>query len=156
MKTKILGIFIIGVFTLSGIGINAEPIYSINNNMQWEQIENISRTSRYDELDQTQTEMDFFAPVGNIFLAPEINYITAQSFIPTKNILTRIEIKAGKNSSADYDYTLAVRDNLSKPGGVGILSNDTQAFILFGSLVIKLCFILIYLLILLLSVCFTN
>ena len=65
-----------------------------------------------DELDQSQLEMDFFAPVGNIFLAPEINYITAQSFIPTKNVLTRVEILAGKNSTATYDYTLAIRDDL--------------------------------------------
>jgi hypothetical protein len=111
---KIIPIFIIGIFILSGFGASAESIFNIDETTVWEQ-KVTSSVSRSDELDQYQLDMDFFAPVGNIFLAPEINYISAQSFIPTKNALTRVEILAGKNSTASHDFTLAIRDDLLGP-----------------------------------------
>jgi len=108
---KIIPILLVGIFILSGFGASAGSVININESIEWGQIE-ISAMPRNDELDQYQPDMDFFAPVGNIFLAPEINYISAQSFIPTKNVLTRVEILTGKNSSATYDFTLAIRDDL--------------------------------------------
>ncbi len=108
---KIIPIVVVGIFILSGLGASAGSILNIDESIEWGQIE-ISVMPQKDELDQYQPDMDFFAPVGPIFLAPEINYISAQSFIPTKTVLTRVEILAGKNSTAVYDYTLAIRDDL--------------------------------------------
>ncbi len=108
---KLYPIFIVGILILGSIGASATSIFNIEKRHVWSNIE-IPKISGNDELDQSQLEMDFFAPVGNIFLAPEINYISAQSFIPTKNILTRVEILTGKNSSATHDFTLAIRDDL--------------------------------------------
>jgi hypothetical protein len=108
---KIIPILIVGIFFLSGFGASATSVVNIIESIEWEQIE-ISAKSQSDDLDQYQLDMDFFAPVGPIFLAPEINYISAQSFIPTKNTLTRVEILVGKNSTTTFDLTLAIRDDL--------------------------------------------
>ena len=108
---KIIPLLIVGIFILSAFGTSAESIFDINETTVWKQ-KITSSMSMNDELDQSQLDMDFFAPVGNIFLAPEINYISAQSFIPTKNVLTRVEILTGKNSTTTYDFTLAIRDDL--------------------------------------------
>ena len=127
---KIIPILIICTLIISAFGASAVPIFSNNNLDKWKEIET-KCTFFSDELDQSQLEMDFFGPVGVIFLAPTINYITAQSFIPTKNILTRVEILAGKNSTATYDFKLAIKDNLlgpdltalSRPAGDFVIEN---------------------------------
>jgi hypothetical protein len=66
-----------------------------------------------DELDQSQELYNFFGPVGSGPLWNFSNYILAQSFTPTKNILTRIELYIGKNSTTTFDYTVAIRDDLN-------------------------------------------
>jgi len=109
---KIIPIVVVGIFILSGFGASAVSTLNINESIEWGQIE-ISAKSQKDELDQYQKDMAFFAPIGPIFIAPEINYMSAQSFIPTKNVLTRVEILVGKNSTTTYDLTLAIRDGLS-------------------------------------------
>ena len=108
---KLIPIFVVGIFIISGFGASAASVININENIEWGQIE-LSAKSQKDELDQYQPDMDFFGPIGPIFLAPDINYISAQSFIPTKNVLTRVEILVGKNSTTTYDLTLAIRDDL--------------------------------------------
>jgi hypothetical protein len=108
---KILPLVVASLFIFSCFGASAVSIFNINESIEWGQ-KVILSTSGTDELDQYQPEMDFFAPVGRIFLAPDLNYITAQSFIPTKNVLTRVEIMVGKNSTTTYDFNLAIRVNL--------------------------------------------
>lgn len=108
---KIIALLIVGIFVFSGASAAAISTYDLGWGIESKKV----KLSMFDELDQYQPDMEFFAPVGNIFLAPEINYITAQSFIPTKNVLTRVEILAGKNSTTTYDYTLAIRDDLLGP-----------------------------------------
>jgi hypothetical protein len=107
-------IIVVGIFILISIGASAVSINKNYENFRWESMEPLCFYGN-DELDQSQELMDFFAPVGPIFLAPEINYISAQSFIPTKNILTRVEINVGKNSTASYDFTLAIKSDLLGP-----------------------------------------
>jgi hypothetical protein len=111
---KAYPIIVVGIFLLSSIGASAVSNFNIDESIEWKSIESLGFPGN-DELDQSQLLMDFFAPVGNIFLAPELNYISAQSFIPTKDILTRVEIKAGKNSTATYDFTLAIKGDLLGP-----------------------------------------
>ena len=45
----------------------------------------------------------------------DLNFQVAQSFIPQKAMLTRIEISIGKNVTASYPFTLGIRDELTNP-----------------------------------------
>ncbi|MBN1280251.1 MAG: hypothetical protein JXA00_01235 [Candidatus Thermoplasmatota archaeon] len=72
-----------------------------------------STATHGDELDQSQTICTSFAWVGHIYLAYEWNNITlAQSFIPQKDVLTRVEMLIGKNWSAAHPLTLSIRSSL--------------------------------------------
>jgi len=108
---KLLPIFVAVFFILSCFGASASSVFEINISIEWEQSD-ILTISGFDELDQYQPVMNFFAPVGPVYLAPDINYMSAQSFIPTKNVLTRVELMAGKNSTTTFDFNLAIRDDL--------------------------------------------
>jgi hypothetical protein len=108
---KLLPIFVAVFFIISCYGASAGSMFEINKSIEWKTSEVLCLFGS-DELDQYQPEMNFFAPVGPVFLAPDINYMSAQSFIPTKNVLTRVELMAGKNSTTTYDFNLAIRDDL--------------------------------------------
>ena len=103
---KLLPILVIGVLVLSGIGAVAFPVAKI----QTKEIQSLSSDS--DTVDQSQPDMDWFAPIGVFPLVPGVNYMVAQSFKPTLEILTRVELMVGRNGSTTYDYTLAIRDDL--------------------------------------------
>ncbi len=68
-----------------------------------------------DELDQSQTNYDEQCPgpVGYFPFNTSWNVSIAQSFIPTKEILTRVMLYAGKNVTVSRPYVLAIRDNLT-------------------------------------------
>jgi len=68
-----------------------------------------------DELDQYQTNYDEYctAPIGYFPYNTTWNVSIAQSFTPTKEILTRVELYVGKNVTAYIPYVLAIRDNLT-------------------------------------------
>jgi hypothetical protein len=105
---KILPLLVIGILILSSLGAVA---ISVNN------FKNKIRTCLFDdELDQFQTEMteNKALPVGQIPIPDNItNVQIAQSFIPTKEILMRVELFIGKNSTATYPYILTIRTNLT-------------------------------------------
>jgi hypothetical protein len=46
---------------------------------------------------------------------PDVNNSVAQSFIPTKNVLTRINISIGRNRTATLPYIVTIREELSGP-----------------------------------------
>lgn len=102
---KIIPVFVIGIFILSGI--NAIAI--IDNKTNVEPI--------LDELDQYQEIMteNAVAPVGQVPIPEEpVNVQVAQSFIPTKKILTRVELYIGKNSTATYPLNISIRKELTE------------------------------------------
>ncbi len=72
-----------------------------------------------DGLDQHQevTVEGIFLPVGRLTIPDtiDLNFQVAQSFIPQKAILTRIEISIGKNVTASYPFALGIRDELTSP-----------------------------------------
>ena len=71
--------------------------------------------SFWDDLDQYQEVMteNYIMPVGQIPVPDNpINIQVAQSFIPTKEILTRVELFLLKNSTASYPYIVAIKDDL--------------------------------------------
>lgn len=61
-----------------------------------------------DELDQFQIFADAGIGVGN----PDM---LAQSFKPTDNLLTRVEVNIYKMQETEYNITIAIRNNLSSP-----------------------------------------
>ncbi|HVQ00132.1 MAG TPA: hypothetical protein VMT57_01330 [Candidatus Thermoplasmatota archaeon] len=72
----------------------------------------------YDELDQNQPVYvnGTIVPVGRIsILGSPLTVLVAQSFIPTKEVLTRVELLMGKNVTASYPLVVGIRDNLTHP-----------------------------------------
>ena len=72
-------------------------------------------SDRGDELDQSQTNYDENCPgpVGYFPFNASWNVSVAQSFTPTKEILTRVYLYVGKNATAFYPLVMAIRDNLA-------------------------------------------
>jgi hypothetical protein len=74
-------------------------------------------TMPYDELDQSQTIYvnGTIVPVGRISVFQNVlTILVAQSFIPTKEVLTRVELYMGKNMTASYPLIVGIRDNLTQ------------------------------------------
>jgi len=66
-----------------------------------------------DELDQSQTAFDGTLPVGYANMGPVFNLSIAQSFIPQKDVLTRVQFLMGRNVTTTEPCVLAIRGNLS-------------------------------------------
>jgi len=72
--------------------------------------------SNGDELDQSQTMFTngTVIPVGRAPIPGyTITVLVAQSFVPTKEVLTRVELFIEKNSTTTYPVTVGIRDNLT-------------------------------------------
>jgi len=71
-----------------------------------------------DELDQYQTEIseNLTVPIGQIRIneSSVISLQAAQSFIPTKEIITRVEILIIKNATATYPLVVSIRKELKE------------------------------------------
>ncbi len=102
---KIIPILVIGILVLSGVS----AIATIENKKAVKPIS--------DELDQYQEVMteNAAAPIGNVPI-PEnpISVQVAQSFIPTKDIITRVELFIGKNSTATQPLNISIRKELTE------------------------------------------
>ena len=102
---KWYSILIAGVLLLGILGI--PPLSATNNK---------PISSLQDEIDQEQPVWiePLAVPVGTLPI-PDMNLSiqVAQSFIPQKDIITRVELFIGKNSTATYPYIVAIRDNLT-------------------------------------------
>jgi len=82
-----------------------------------------------DELDQFQTEMteNTLIPIGQVPMPDTpVNVQAAQSFIPTKEILTRVSLFIGKNSTATYPLIVSVREVLTEEDLTTISIDPTQ------------------------------
>lgn len=70
----------------------------------------------YDELDQNQSVYveNVFLPIGRMPIGGSVLMVeVAQSFIPTREVLTRVELYAGRNSTASNPLVVGIRDNLT-------------------------------------------
>ena len=105
---RLLPILVIGILILGGFGASALSISKIKE----------KSTLLFDDvLDQSQTVMteNTAIPVGNIPIPDNPIYVqVAQSFIPTKEILTRLELFIGKNSTAIYPLSVSIREELTE------------------------------------------
>ncbi|MBU0498074.1 MAG: hypothetical protein KKC68_09345 [Candidatus Thermoplasmatota archaeon] len=72
-----------------------------------------------DDLDQFQDvyEEDNFLPVGapKLIEGVQINFSAAQSFIPEKEFLSRVELLLARNDSTTYPLQVMIRDDLYGP-----------------------------------------
>jgi hypothetical protein len=67
-----------------------------------------------DEIDQSQTVFDGALQVGySSSLGSLMNLSIAQSFVPQKEVLTRVQFLMGRNVTSTQPCVMAVRDNLS-------------------------------------------
>ncbi|GEM_PF-1671085 len=101
---KLLPLLVVGILVLSGLGAGA-----FFKNKQ-------SSQNRSEELDQYQEIMteNTLIPIGNIPIPDNpICVQVAQSFIPTKEVLTKIELYIIKNSTATYPLKVSIREELT-------------------------------------------
>ena len=88
---KVLSIFVVGVLLLGGIGaVVASGI-----------------------IDQHQELENGYIPIGCSDMKTVHNYTAAQSFIPQKEVLTRIELNMSRMPSTTYSCYVAIRENLT-------------------------------------------
>jgi hypothetical protein len=111
---KFIPLVVVGLLVLCGLEAVALPFNMAGTSVQkWKQTP-YTPLNRADILDQSQPVFNFFGPVGSFYLATgSPNYIIAQSFTPTLNMLTRVELMIAKNITAIYDYTVGIRDDLN-------------------------------------------
>jgi hypothetical protein len=103
---KILQIIVIGIFVLSSIN----AIATIENKKLVEPLS--------EELDQFQEVMTENAavPVGSFPVPqnPSIYIQVAQSFVPTKDIITKVDLYIGKNITATEPLEISIRKELTE------------------------------------------
>lgn len=106
---KIVPILLIGILILSGSGALAFPY---NNQKERYSTETSIKSNSFmsdDVLDQSQTEYETVLELGGV---DGQNYMFAQSFIPQKSILTRVEIYIARVGSPN-PFILAIRSDVA-------------------------------------------
>jgi len=116
---KILPFLVVGILVLSGLGAVVLADNAKENDIQIIGDGGDASLIYEDELDQEQPDQTegYGIPVGAIHIPePPISVCVqvAQSFIPTKEILTRVELLVGKNLTASHPYVLAIREELTE------------------------------------------
>ena len=114
---KLLPLLVVGILVLGGLGAVA-----VNTDKEIKS-KNTVLNSLDDELDQSQTVMteNLTLPIGQIILdGSPYNIQLAQSFIPTKEVITRIELYIGKNITVTRNLTVSIRKELTEDDLVSI------------------------------------
>jgi len=108
---QMLSCIVIGIVVLSGLGAAVTATHQNQNNPR----QNPAPAVFYeDELDQSMTDMDGTLQVGYVILGNYTNLSVAQSFIPQKEVLTRVQFLMAANTSTTQPCVLAIRDNLTE------------------------------------------
>jgi len=110
---KIWILLSIGILILTSLGTSAAP--STTQKGSTPQKLNPLGVTFEDELDQSMTTPDGALPIGAVFLnsTHQQNLSAAQSFIPRKEVLTRVLLLMAKNATATYPCTCDLRENLT-------------------------------------------
>jgi hypothetical protein len=109
---KFIPLAVVGILVLCGLQAVASPFDKTEtNDLPWETSQQVALFP--DDLDQSQELMNWFGPIGSGPLWGYYNYIIAQSFTPTKNLLTKVELMIGRNASTTYPVTVAIRSALN-------------------------------------------
>jgi len=110
---KMIPVVVVGLLVLCGLEAVAAPFHQEHSNITSWKVLPQGPQSYADELDQAQELYNWFGPIGPGPLWGFKNYIIAQSFIPTKNLLTKIDLMLGKNTTTTHDISIAIRDDLN-------------------------------------------
>src|SRR5512136_2703673 len=108
---NILPFLVVVILVLSGLGAIA-----IHIDDKTQLIDNTVSTLYDDELDQYQTEIteNLTIPIGQIFINnTQTNIQLAQSFIPSKEVITRVELYITKNITTTYPLIVSIREELT-------------------------------------------
>lgn len=110
---KLPSLVIIGIVVLGGLGAVVSGATQTSKSSPANDPTGITYE---DELDQYMTTPDGALPVGCYKFSENatINLTVAQSFTPQKELLTRVQFLMGRNTTATYPCTLAIRENLTK------------------------------------------
>jgi len=125
---KILPICLIGLLILCGCGAGTQVLPEGSS-----ETKPVTNCNMYDDdLDQymTETLIGYGFPVGTmIFENVTFKFQVAQSFIPQREVLTRVQVYVGRNSSATQDFILAIRDNISGEN-LAEITVDVEEFVI--------------------------
>jgi len=102
-----------GILILSSLGTSAAPS-TAQKGCTPQKLNPLGVTFE-DELDQSMTTPGGALPIGAVFFngTHQLNTTGAQSFIPQKEVLTRVEFLMAKNATATSPCTCAIRENLT-------------------------------------------
>jgi len=109
MKNFLL-LLIAGILVLGGLQAVASPLALVDEKHHLLTNELEGPTALCDELDQEQPGWHNFAFVGNF---GDEYWEIAQSFVPSKKVLTRVELYVVKGITASYPYEVAIRESLT-------------------------------------------
>lgn len=110
---KLIPLVVVGLLVLCGLEAVAVPFHMEDSDVQTWKVLSQNSLSYTDNLDQAQELYNWFGPIGSGPLWGFSNYILAQSFTPTKNMLTKIELMLARNATTTQDITIAIRDDLN-------------------------------------------
>jgi hypothetical protein len=117
---KLIPLFVVGIVVLCGLEAVAVPFNVTQSDVQLWKVAPQKTFRNDDELDQSQPTMNWFGPVGVSSFWGNLNYVIAQGFTPTKNLLTKAEILVTRNNSTSYDFKLGLRADLNESDLVSI------------------------------------
>jgi hypothetical protein len=106
-------LLVVGIVIASGFGAVATPASTHN---QAPQKNNPSGVTFQDELDQSMTSPDKVPlPIGAVFFntTHQQNLSAAQSFITTKDVITRVLFLMARNATTTYNCTCDLKENLT-------------------------------------------
>ncbi len=132
---KLISLSILGILVLSIVGAGAFPIFKKSNSIDSPTYPPGDGTFD-DEIDQYQIEYDGAIPCGSIsnIRTYNFNLSIAQSFVPQKEILTKIEFFAGKNETAIHPLVIAIRDDLTGEN-LAVASVDPEYFLVYDPVI---------------------
>jgi len=108
---KLVPLVVVGLVVLCGLEVVALPFDMAETSFQkWEQTPYTS-LNRADILDQSQPFMDQLGLIGWSY---GYNTSFAQSFKPTLNMLTRVELMIDKLPTTTYECKVSIRDDLNE------------------------------------------
>lgn len=125
---KILPLIVFGILVLSGLAVA-----DIKNENILNEKNDYDKLYFSDELDQYQTIYveDSIMPVGRITIPNiiDVNFQVAQSFKPSREVLTRVELYVSRNATATEPFVVAIRDELTGEN-LAITSADPEEFVI--------------------------
>jgi len=107
-----LSVLIVGMLVVAGLF--TVPLRAQTQNNQTTPV--VTSPVYTDQLDQKQetTSSNAILPIGRVPVEGFLNNVqVAQSFVPTKAVLTRVQLEVGKNTSTNHSLTVSIRKDLN-------------------------------------------